>query len=147
MKMVKQHWNCLPEADIFCLNSITNGTKNKKKRAIALFNLYPEIEQSYELSCQFRDFLSTKNIGKGYLEIDKILHQWYENVEESQIDEMLNFQATVESNEEFIVNYFLKGETNALAEGINSKIQKFISSNQGTRDRDFFFYRLALYYS
>lgn len=112
-----------------------------------MFNLYPEIEQSYELSCQFRDFLSTKNIGKGYLEIDKILHQWYENVEESQIDEMLNFQATVESNEEFIVNYFLKGETNALAEGINSKIQKFISSNQGTRDRDFFFYRLALYYS
>lgn len=121
--------------------------EKQRKRADTLFNLYPEIKQSYALSCQFRDFLSSKNIGKGYLEIDKILHHWYENVEESQIDEMLNFKATVESNEEFIVNYFLKGETNALAEGINSKIQKFISSNQGTRDRDFFFYRLALYYS
>lgn len=34
-----------------------------------------------------------------------------------------------------------------LAEGINSKIQKFISSNNGTRDTDFFFFRLANYYA
>lgn len=122
-------------------------TEKQRKRANTLFKLYPNIERSYELSCQFRDFLSSKNIGKGYLEIDKKLHHWYENVEDSQIDEMLNFKALVESNEEYIVNYFLKGETNALAEAINGKIQKFISSNQGTRDRDFFFFRLANYYS
>ncbi len=44
----------------------------------------------------------------------------------------------IESNEGYVVNYFIHGETNALAEGINSKIQKFISSNHGTRDKDFF---------
>lgn len=122
-------------------------TAKQTKRAYTLFQLYPEIEQSYHLCCQFRDFFSKKNIGKHYLEIDKVLHEWYESVEESGIDEMLNFKATVESNEQYIVNYFLKGETNALAEGINSKIQKFISSNQGTRDRDFFFFRLANYFT
>jgi len=81
------------------------------------------------------------------LEIDKQLQLWYENVENADIDEMLNFKSLIESNEEYIVNYFIKGETNALAEGINSKIQKFISSNQGTRDRDFFFFRLTKYFS
>ncbi len=53
----------------------------------------------------------------------------------------------IESNEGDVVNYFINGETNALAEGINSKIQKFISSNQGTRDKDFFFFRLSNYYA
>lgn len=122
-------------------------TARQTERASVLFKLYPEIEQSYHLCCQFRDFFSKKNIGNHYLEIDKKLHKWYEEVEESDIDEMLNFKATVESNEQYIVNYFIQGETNALAEGTNSKIQKFISSNQGTRDRDFFFFRLANYFS
>lgn len=122
-------------------------TAKQNIRAKTLFNIYPEIEQSYNLSCQFRNFLSKKNIGKDYLHIDKELHDWYDMIEDSGIDEMLNFKAMVESNEEYIVNYFLQGETNALAESINGKIQKFISSNQGTRDRDFFFFRLANYYS
>lgn len=122
-------------------------TEKQRKRAKVLFELYPEIEHAYDLSCQFRDFLSNKNIGMEYLQTDQLLHNWYEKVEESQIDEMLNFKSMVESNEEFIVNYFIEGETNALAEGINGKIQQFISSNQGTRDRDFFFFRLANYYT
>ncbi len=74
-------------------------------------------------------------------------HQWYENVEDAEIDEMFNFKTLIETNEQQIMNYFLKGETNAMAEGINSKIQRFISSNQGTRDRDFFFFKLGLYFS
>jgi len=60
---------------------------------------------------------------------------------------MLNFKTLIETNEKQIMNYFLNDETNAMAEGINSKIQRFISSNQGTRDRDFFFFRLSLYFS
>ena len=122
-------------------------TDKQAKRANVLFEHYPEIAKAYTLACQFRDFMSKKNIGKHFLQIDKQLHQWYENVEDAEIDEMLNFKTLIETNEEQIMNYFLKGETNAMAEGINSKIQKFISSNQGTRDRDFFFFRLGLYFS
>jgi len=36
-----------------------------------------------------------------------------------------------------IINYFVKGNTNAKAENINSKIQRFIMMNQGTRDKEF----------
>ncbi len=44
----------------------------------------------------------------------------------------------IESNEGYVVSYFIHGETNAVAEEINSKIQKFISSSRSTRDKDFF---------
>lgn len=122
-------------------------SQSQRKRAKIIFKLYPEIETAYRLSCQFRDILSSKNVGRSYLQTDYLLHDWYEKVEESQIDEMLNFKAMVESNEQIITNYFNQGDTNAIAETINGKIKKFISSNQGSRDRDFFFYRLALYYT
>lgn len=116
-------------------------------RAIILFRLFPEIEKSYRLTCQFREFMSKKNIGKPFIYIDKLLHQWYEDVEDSQIEEMLNFKTLVEINQKQITNYFFEGETNAIAETINSKIQKFISSNLGARDRDFFFFRLDKYFA
>lgn len=117
------------------------------KRAKVLFEHFPEIAKAYALACQFRDFMSRKNIGKHFLQIDKQLHQWYEDVEDAEIDEMLNFKTLIETNEQQIQNYFLNGETNAMAESINSKIQRFISSNQGVRDRDFFLFRLGLYFS
>lgn len=122
-------------------------TRSQQKRADTLFRYYPEIQQAYALCCQFRDWLSKKNIGKHYLESDKQLHKWYEDVENADIDELLNFKHLVETQEDIIRNYFIQGETNAIAEAINNKIQKFISSNQGTRDRDFFFFRLANYYA
>ncbi len=122
-------------------------TDKQAKRAKILFEHFPEIAKAYALACQFRDFMSQKNIGKHFLQIDKQLHQWYEDTEDAKIDELLNFKTLIETNEQQIMNYFLNGETNAMAEGINSKIQRFVSSNQGTRNRDFFFFRLGLYFS
>ena len=119
----------------------------QRRRANALFRFYPEIEVSYNLCCQFRNWLSDKNIGMPFLQIDKELHQWYEDVESADVEELLNFMAMVETNEDIIRNYFIAGETNAMAESVNSKIQKFVSSNRGTRDKDFFFFRLDNYYA
>ena len=91
--------------------------------------------------------MSNNNISQHYLHIDKELHQWYEDVELSEIDELLNFKSLVESNEQYIRNYFISGETNSMAEAINSKIQRLIASNYGTRDRDFFFFRINQFYA
>lgn len=51
------------------------------------------------------------------------------------------------SHEQTIINYFNTGKTKAKAENMNSKIQRFIASNYGVRDKDFFFYLLARYFS
>jgi transposase len=119
----------------------------QKKRALILFKTYPEIKKTFDLCCKYRSFMSASNIGQHYLQIDKELHQWYEDVETTDVDEMQSFKSMVETNEEIIRNYFINGETNAMAESINSKIQKFIITNNGTRDTDFFFFRLANFYA
>ncbi|MDR2511410.1 MAG: transposase [Bacteroidales bacterium] len=46
-----------------------------------------------------------------------------------------------------MLNYFQNGTINAKAERINGKIQRFVSNNYGLRDKDFFLYRTAGYFS
>jgi transposase len=119
---------------------------SQSKRASTLFALFPEIEKTYKLSCQFRVWYARENIGKHQLQIEKELYQWYEDIEDSDIDEMMNFKSLVESHEEEIKAYFVKGHTNAKAENLNKQIKQFIASNQGVRNRDFFFFRLSNFY-
>ena len=121
-------------------------TPSQKQRALALFNHYPEIEKSYRLSCRFRTWYRKENIGVSREEMRKELQQWYAEVEKEEVMEMENFKSMVERNEGIIINYFVKGDTNAKAETINSKIQRFIMMNQGTRDREFFYFRLTNFF-
>jgi transposase len=125
----------------------TNWTVNQKERADALFECYPEIEMSYLLACKFRNWYKKENIGKDQMFLFDKLQQWYQAVDESEISEMENFKSLVEKHIGLVLNYFIKGETNAIAECINSKIQRFIASNQGTRDREFFYFRLHNFFS
>jgi transposase len=60
---------------------------------------------------------------------------------------MLNFKSLIERNMLPILNYFRFGATNAIAENINSQIQRFIMINQGTGDREFFYFRLQKNFS
>ncbi|MDR2763651.1 MAG: transposase [Tannerella sp.] len=46
-----------------------------------------------------------------------------------------------------IINYFRLGTTNAKAERLNGKMQRFITQNYGLKDKDFFLYRTAGYFS
>jgi len=123
-------------------------TKKQKARSSVLFSEFPDIEKAYNLSIEFRNWYSKKNIGAHQLVLEKGLYQWYENVEKSGITELMNFSSTVERNESSILNYFYhNGSSNAMAENRNGKIKKFINLNQGTRDRDFFFFRLKKYFT
>lgn len=122
-------------------------TPNQRERADALFESYPEIKSSYTLACKFRSWYRKENVGRDKADLLMKLQEWYHAVEESEIPEMENFKSLVERNQGIIMNYFILGETNAIAECINSKIQRFITINQGTRDREFFYFRLANYFS
>ena len=91
--------------------------------------------------------MKKENVGRSISELRKQLQGWMQKVEEDDVDEMLNFKSLVERNELPIVSYFHFGVTNAIAENINSQIQRFIMINQGTRDREFFYFRLRKYFS
>lgn len=122
-------------------------TNSQQNRAQALFEKYPEIEKAYNLACQFRVWIKAENVGKKMSQITNELNQWFKKVDESQVDEILNFKHTIERNLLYVLNYFRYGVTNAMAENINSRIQRFIMINQGTRHREFFYFRVANYFS
>lgn len=120
-------------------------TESQKERAEILFQEFPEMKKAYELMILFRGFYQTK-IGDNK-EAKKRLSAWYEKVSSSNINEMETFASTVKNHEGEILAYFETGQTNAFAESMNAKIQRFIQSNQGTNDRDFFHFRLKGYFS
>ncbi|MCP3923093.1 MAG: transposase [Desulfobacterales bacterium] len=123
-------------------------SSKQKNRAMVLFSEFPDLEKAYNLSIKFRNWYSKKNIGTHKLILEKDLYQWYEDVEKLGLADLMNFSSTVERNEEYVMNYFFtNGASNAMAENRNGKIKKFINSNQGTRDRDFFFFRLKKYFA
>jgi len=122
-------------------------TISQLKRAKTLFEYYPEIEKAYHLSCSFRQWYARGNIGKHRLQIERELFQWYEDIQDADIDEMSNFKSLVESNEDIIIEYFTNGQTNAKAENLNGQLNKFIQANQGVRNRDFFFFRVSNFFT
>lgn len=120
-------------------------TESQKERATILFMEFPEIEKAYDLMIRFRGFYQTK-VGDTKTAKQR-LKEWYEKVSTAGIEEMETFASTVSHHESEILNYFETGCTNAFAESLNSKIQRFVQSNQGTNDRDFFHFRLKGYFS
>jgi transposase len=122
-------------------------TPSQQKRADALFEKFPEIKKAYIRCCEFRNWMKKENVGKNIRILKKELQTWMQKVEEDDIDEILNFKSLIERNMLPILSYFRVGATNAIAENINSKIQRFIMINQGTRDREFFYFRIKNYFS
>jgi len=122
-------------------------TLSQCNRAYALFEKYPEIRKVYDRCCEFRDWMKKENIGRSTRLLKNELQVWMKNVETDDVDEMLNFKSLVERNLLPIMGYFRFGATNAIAENINSQIQRFIMINQGTRDREFFYFRMKKYFS
>ena len=122
-------------------------TVSQRNRAYALFEKFPEIKKVYDRCCEFRDWMKKENVGKSIRILKENLQVWIQKVEKDDIDEMLNFKSLIERNILPVLNYFRFGATNAIAENINSKIQRFIMINQGTRDREFFYFRVGKYFS
>jgi len=114
---------------------------------MALFDRFPEIEKAYDLTCEFRNWMKKSNVGKGTSVLKKDIYAWFQKVEDSGIEELLNFKSMIERNLLVVLNYFKFNATNAIAENINSRLQRFIMINQGTRDREFFYFRMANYFS
>lgn len=120
-------------------------TESQKERANILFREFPEIAKAYRQIIQFRNFYQV-TIGDA-VNAKKKLKEWYEEVSKEEIEEIVNFASTVQSHEGEIINYFKTGQTNAFSESLNSQIQRFVQSNQGTNDRDFFHFRMKGYFS
>ena len=122
-----------------------NWTESQKQRAGILFREFPQLQDAYAISMQFRGFYEH---GKTIEHAREKLHQWYERVEES-LETFPSFETpmqTIQLHEETILNYFISRKTNASAESFNAKIKNFRTLQRGVSDIAFFLYRLSKIY-
>jgi transposase len=122
-------------------------TYTQKQRSVLLFKTYPQLHEDYLLIISFRDWYDKSNIGKETSLITQQLLNWYEEVNAKASDEIKNFKEMIEDHQAKIIPYFKEGKTNAQAENLNKRIQSFIQSNYGVRDKDFFLWRCKQYFS
>ena len=122
-------------------------TVSQQERAKTLFKSYPLLQKDYQLVIHFREWYDKTNVGKDLQQRTQLLSSWYKQVTSNGSDEMKNFKELVQTHQTKIVQYFVEGKTNAQAENLNKRLQSFINSNFGVRDKDFFLWRCKLYFS
>lgn len=122
---------------------------DSEERAIMeyLFSRYPDLKKAHELTEKIRDWYDKKNIGKDMDYVERDLYDWFDDVVASKLNIFRTVRKMMEKHFDDIINYFKEGHTNAKAENMNGRIQRFMANNYGIRDRDFFFYRLEGYFS
>ena len=121
--------------------------EDEKEMMEQLFSRYPVLKTAYELTQQLRNWYHGRNIGKSINTLENELHHWCMRVNESKITAFKAIRKMIEKHWDDIINYFLEGQTNAKAENMNGKIQRFLANNFGIKDRDFFMFRVAGYFS
>ena len=150
------HMELLARSIYLLYKQSSQWTDNQRNRAIVLFKQYPQIENAYHLAMAFRswyskDFICFEKERQAISDNRKsrlsLLENWYLQVDQANVPEMLNFKALVIRHQGVILIYFIKGDTNARAEALNSFIQKIISNNLNTRNLDFSHFRLKNYLS
>lgn len=122
-------------------------TDSQKERSMILFKEFPEIKDAYVFIEKFRGIYNRKPGDNSKEKAKKSLREWSNSIGDSSISEIQNFSSTVFGHENEILNYFDDGHTNAFAESLNAKIQRFVINNFGVRDnkkdgKNFFFFRL-----
>lgn len=112
-----------------------------------LFSRYPTLKKAYDLTQKLREWYDRKYIGVNRDFRERDLDDWCDDVVQSKIPAFRAVRKMIEKHYDDIVNYFKEGHTNAKAENMNGKIQRFLANNFGIRNKDFFFFRLAGYFS
>lgn len=115
--------------------------------AKALFKYFPKIKEAYYLIEEFRNWYSKDNKNTNKWHLEKTLGNWLVKIENCGIKQFNFIRKMVTKHEKEIINYFETNHTNAKAENLNAKIQRFLIGNYGLRNRDFFYYRLQVYFT
>lgn len=120
---------------------------DEKIMAKHLFGLYPKIKLAYEYVQRLRSWYNIENKVQPQWWLEKNLEQWVEDIEQDFPVASKFICKMIIKHEEHIINFFKDGLTNSKAENLNGKIQRFVANNYGLRNRDFFYYRLQVYFA
>jgi transposase len=112
-----------------------------------IFSKHKTLKMAYDLSQDFKTWYDTNTHINDKTRINDKLINWFYKVKETKIEEFIPTIKMIRKHQYEIVNYFFCKHTNANAESLNGKIQRFVVANYGLRDKDFALYRIAGYFS
>ena len=118
-------------------------TENQKTRANLLFKRYPNLEQAYLKTIEFREVYELKNKMDAKISFEN----WIEDIHGEKLSTFYTTANTVKANLENILNFFNNRSTNANAESFNAKIKLFRANLRGVTDTKFFLFRLHKLYA
>jgi len=116
-----------------------------KKTVELVFEKHNDLKRAYEISQNLKHWYDYQNFIKSNDEITSNLHQWYDQA--CEVKEFESVIKMIRKHEDEIINFFRHGMSNARAERLNGKIQRFVSNNYGIKNKDFSIYRIAGYFS
>lgn len=143
----ESHAQLLARSRYLLFKQKSTWSQAQAQRAGILFAHYPQIKQAYDLICKFRNWYDRDQIGKPQIQKKEQLNRWYKTVKKSGLAEVQNYADLVTRNEGVILNYFKNGFTNAHSEALNAKIQRLLHKGCGTRNLDFFLFRLKILFA
>ena len=119
----------LKKSKFLWLSNPENLTEEAQSRLNSLIELNLNVSKAWSLKENFKPFWQyhSKSWAKKYFNI------WYENVEENQLPAMLKVADMLKKHLANILTYFDHPISNAVAEGLNSKIQMVKSNARGYR--------------
>ena len=120
-------------------------SESMKETVNKVFEKQETLKMAYQISQHFKQWYDYQNHCKTSNEITSNLYRWY-----GQAKEVKEFETVIKmirKHEDEIINFFRCGMTNAKAERLNGKIQRFLANNYGIKDKDFTLYRIANYFS
>jgi len=112
-----------------------------------VFENYNELKVAYDLTQKFKKWYDISNRIKVRTLIVQELQEWYLETNKSGLNEFKSVVKMIRKHEYEIINFFECQQTNAKAERLNGKINRFISNNYGIKDKEFAMYRIANYFS
>jgi len=115
-----------------------------EKTVNLVFEKYSDLKTAYQLSQNFKNWYHYQNRIKSKYQIMNSLYYWYKQAR--QVKEFESVIKMIHKHEDKIVNFFTHGMTNAKAERLNGKINRFVSNNYGIKNKDFALYRIAGYF-
>ena len=126
-------------------------SEQQKQRAKVLFKHYPEIQKVYRSVNDIRRWYKPtkgkttykKTRDKKKKQISFIINELLN----SEIEELKNIAFLIKNNLSEILHYFIAKESNAKAEALNGNLQRFVSTNYGTRNIQFFLYRIKIHFA
>ena len=119
-------------------------SKEMENTVNQVFETHNELRMAYQISQNFKQWYNFKNRPTSTNKIRQNLFLWYEQA--AQLTEFKRVIKMLRKHEDQILNYFQHGLTNAKAEQLNGKMNRFVANNHGIRDKDFTLYRIANYF-